>query len=311
MKVILKSYLNNNVIGYNIEYLHEMVALSAAHGYAELTGQPQTVLVHVDCGTQNLGGAIHNAAKGRVPVLIFSGTSPSTQEGEMRGSRNEYIHWIQDVFDQRGIVREYAKYANEIRTGKNIKQIVRRALQISQSDPKGPVYLMASREVLEEKAEPKSIDQYGWAPISPIAVAPQKVEELAQKLSAAKKPLIITSYLGRNPEAVNALVQLSERLAIPVLESGHKYMNFPADHPMHIGYMWNEQHQNEHLAEADFILVLDSDVPWIPLVNKPNEHCSIYHIDVDPLKEKTPLWYIQLAGFIKADTHTALFLHLS
>ncbi|WAH35670.1 thiamine pyrophosphate-binding protein [Alicyclobacillus dauci] len=96
---------------------HEMVALSAAHGYAQATERPQAVIVHVECGTQNLGGAIHNAAKGSVPVLIFAGASPYTQENELLGSRNEFIHWIQDVRDQRGIVRGYVKYDNEIRTG--------------------------------------------------------------------------------------------------------------------------------------------------------------------------------------------------
>ncbi len=37
-------------------------------GYAQVSGSAQAVLVHVDCGTQNLGGGIHNAARGRVPV---------------------------------------------------------------------------------------------------------------------------------------------------------------------------------------------------------------------------------------------------
>src|SRR5688572_30970852 len=79
----------------------EMVAMSAAHGFAQARGRAQAVLVHVDCGTQALGGAVHNAAKGRVPVLILAGLSPATQEGELRGSRNEFIQWIQDVPDQR------------------------------------------------------------------------------------------------------------------------------------------------------------------------------------------------------------------
>ena len=69
-----------------------MVAMSAANGYAQVSGEPQAVIVHVECGTQNLGGAIHNAAKGRVPVFIFAGASPYTQEGELFGSRNEFIH---------------------------------------------------------------------------------------------------------------------------------------------------------------------------------------------------------------------------
>ena len=54
--------------------------------------------------------------KARIPVFIFAGLSPSTQEGEATGSRNEFIQWIQDVPDQRGIVRQYMKYDNELRT---------------------------------------------------------------------------------------------------------------------------------------------------------------------------------------------------
>src|SRR5215831_17041256 len=130
---------------------NEMVALACAQGYTQLTGRAQAVVVHVDCGTQSLAGAIHNVAKCRIPVLIFAGASPYTQEGELSGSRNEFIHWIQDVPDQRGIVRGYMKYENELRSGRNIKQMIHRALQIATSDPKGPAYLMAPREVLEEE----------------------------------------------------------------------------------------------------------------------------------------------------------------
>ena len=113
----------------------EMVAMSAAQGHAQVSGRAQAVLVHVDCGTQALGGAVHNAAKGRVPVLVIAGTSPATQEGEIRGSRNEFIHWVQDVFDQRGLVRGYVRYDNELRAGANAAEVLLRALQFAASDP--------------------------------------------------------------------------------------------------------------------------------------------------------------------------------
>src|SRR5699024_5398709 len=145
---------------------HEFVAMSAAHGYAQVTGEPQAVIVHVECGTQNLGGAIHNAFKAKVPVFVFAGASPYTQEGEIFGSRNEFIHWFQDVKDQRGIMRDYAKYDNEIRTGKNVKELVFRALQIAKSEPQGPVYLMGPREVMEEETEKKELDPTLWQPVT-------------------------------------------------------------------------------------------------------------------------------------------------
>lgn len=285
---------------------HEFVAMSAAHGYAQLTGKPQVVMVHVECGTQNIGGGIHNAFKGRVPVLVFAGASPYTQENELTGSRNEFIHWIQDVFDQRGIMRGYSKYDNEIRTGKNVKQLVFRALQFAKSEPKGPVYLMGPREVMEEETEKVTLDPKLWEPISPSAIPPQEIRSLVDDLVKAKNPLIVTSYLGRNPEAVRELEKLCNRLAIPVLESVPHTMNFPTDHPMHIGFQWNVPNQNELLAEADFVLVLDSDVPWIPTKNKASDDATIYYIDVDPIKEEMPLWYIPSKRFFKADSQIAL-----
>lgn len=70
---------------------NEMNALSAASGFAQVTGRPAAVLVHVECGTLGLAGAIHNVSKGRIPVIILAGTVPVTMEGELPGSRNEYV----------------------------------------------------------------------------------------------------------------------------------------------------------------------------------------------------------------------------
>lgn len=172
---------------------NEMVALSAAHGHAQVSGQAQAVIVHVECGTQAMAGAVHNAAKGRIPVLIFAGASPFTQEGELPGSRNEFIQWIQDVHDQRGLVRGYMRYDAEIRTGRNIKSMVHRAMQFAHSDPKGPTYLMAAREVLEEQVPALPDDHAAWQAIRPAALAPDDVAELAAALLQAKRPLVVTS----------------------------------------------------------------------------------------------------------------------
>jgi acetolactate synthase I/II/III large subunit len=229
---------------------HEMVALSAAHGYAQATGRAQAVLVHVDCGTQSLAGAVHNAAKGRVPAFIFAGLSPFTQEGELRGSRNEWVHWVQDVQDQRGIVRGYVKYENEIRTGRNIQQMVRRAMQIAYSDPKGPVYLTASREVLEEEVPAIApLDGAFWQPVAPGAIDPEAARQIAEDLMGARRPLAISTYLGRNPEAVAELVKLCRALGVGVWTSIPTYLDFPADDPLYLGNQVNAPEPNAALAE--------------------------------------------------------------
>jgi len=285
---------------------HEMVALSAAHAYASVSRQPQAVVVHVDGGTQNLGGEVSNAMRGHIPVLIFAGASPYTLEGELPGSRNEFIHWIQDARDQRGILRGFVKYDNEIRTGRNVKQLVHRALQIARSDPAGPVYLVGPREVMEEPLEPYAVDPAQFRPVEPAALTAGVTAEIATALASANHPLIVTSYLGRNPDAVPVLVELAELLAIPVLESAAFHVNFPGDHPLHCGYQFTTTEQNPVLAQADVILVVDSHVPWIPATNRPAPGAAIYAIDVDPLKPTMPMWQISARRFAAADSKVAL-----
>jgi acetolactate synthase-1/2/3 large subunit len=285
---------------------NEMVALSIAHGYAQTTGQAQAVVVHVDAGTQALAGGMHNAVKGRVPVLIFAGASPLTLENELRGSRNEHIQWLQDVFDQRGLVRGYVKYDNEIRTGRNVKQIVHRALQFAHSDPRGPVYLMGAREIMEEEIPPAIVDAADFQPISPGALADGDVALLVDELRKARRPLVVTSYLGRNHAAVAELQRLTRRLGVGVIEAVPVYMNFPADDPLYQGSYWNQPRQNPVLAAADLILLLDVDVPWMPSVNKPSRDARIFHIDLDPLKQQMPLWYVAARRVYRADVGTAL-----
>jgi acetolactate synthase I/II/III large subunit len=285
---------------------HEIVALCAAHAHALVTRRPTAVIVHVDAGTQNMGGAISNAMRGRVPVLVFAGTAPYTLRGELPGSRNEFIHWIQDVHDQRGIMRGYVKYDNEIRTGRNVKQLVHRALQIAQSEPAGPVYLTGPREVMEEPLTPEPTDPAHYRPVEAAALTQDVTAEIATALAAARNPLIITGHLGRDPEAVGALVELADLLAIPVIESAAFRMNFPADHPMHLGWQFTTVEQNPTLAAADVVLVLDSDVPYIESNNKPSDDATLYVIDNDPIKAGMSLWHVPARRSAAANSKVAV-----
>jgi len=281
---------------------HEYAAMSAAQGYAQITGKAQAVFVHVDVGTQNLGGAVHNAFRCRIPVFIFAGISPYTMEGELHGGRNSHIQFIQNAADQAGIVRGYTKLNFEYRSGKNIQQMTYRALQIAQSEPMGPVYMTATREVLEEDGIDIGADMRRWGAISPLGLDGESVRILSLALSKAKKPLIITAYSGRNTECVGELVKLAEKLAIPVIEANEQSrMNFPGDNPLHAGF-----DVRGFIEYADTVLVLDCDIPWIPAVTKPKASCRVFCLDSDPLKEHIPLWSVKAERYMRADSYTAL-----
>lgn len=281
-----------------------MVALSMADGYARLTNKPQCVIIHVDVGTQALAAAIHNASCGRAPVLIFAGLSPITIEGEMRGSRTEYIHWLQDVPDQKQIVAQYCRYTAEIKTGKNIKQMVNRALQFATSAPAGPVYLVGSREVLEEEIEPYTIEQKHWGGVRAAALPQEAVELLANELASAERPLVVVGYTGRNENAVTELVKLADTIkGLQVLDTGGCDMCFPANHPSSLGMRYGV---HDAITTADVILVVDCDVPWIPTQCKPSSSAKVFHIDIDPLKQQMPVFYIPSLETYRADSSIAL-----
>ena len=297
-----------------------MVALSMADGYARLTSKPQCVIVHVDVGTQGLGAAVHNASCGRAPVLIFAGLSPFTLDGEHRGSRTEYIHWIQDVPDQKQIVAQYCRYAGEIKTGANVKQVstskmeiqigsdtkqmVQRALQFATSAPCGPVYLVGAREVMEQEINPYTLRTQRWKGVGAGALPDDAVHAIASDLVNATEPLVIVGYTGRNHAAVGALTQLADLVpGVRVLDTGGSDLCFPADHRGTLGLRYGV---DPFISSADFILVMDCDVPWIPTHNRPRDDARVYHVDGDPLKQQMPMFYIEAEGRWKADAYTAL-----
>ena len=130
---------------------HEVVAVHMAGGYALATGRAQAVFVHVDAGTANACMAIQNLFRYRLPVMLFAGRAPYTLHGELPGSRDTYVHFVQDPFDIASIVRPYVKWEYSLPTGVVVKEALARASAFAQSDPPGPVYMMLPRETLAEQ----------------------------------------------------------------------------------------------------------------------------------------------------------------
>ena len=101
---------------------HENVAVHMAGGYAAMTGRGQAVLVHVDAGTANAAMAMHNLCRHRLPVFLMAGRAPYTTRGELTGSRDTYVHFIQDPYDIASLVRPYTKWEYCLPSGVVAKQ---------------------------------------------------------------------------------------------------------------------------------------------------------------------------------------------
>jgi acetolactate synthase I/II/III large subunit len=263
---------------------HELAAVSMAHGYYNVTQKPQMVLVHTLPGTANALGGIINAQSANVPVLLVAGRTPIT-EGELRGGKSQNIHWRQESRDQGNIVREFVKWDYEVRTNQNLAAVVSRAFKIAMSEPRGPVYLTLPREWLCEALQSTQLSSDSLVPSTKMQADYAALEQAAELLIAAERPLIVTKYLGRNPEAVPLLVELAELLAIPVVQQ-MSYLNFPTDHPLYLGVQ-----TIQHSKEADVLFFIDTDVPWEPPSRRfIRSDAKIIHLERDPLFTGIPGW---------------------
>jgi acetolactate synthase-1/2/3 large subunit len=263
---------------------HENLAVSMAHGYGMVSRRIAAVMVHVSVGTANMICAAMNAARENVAVLLTAGRSPLTETG-LLGSRDGYIHWAQEMYDQAGMIREIVKWDYELRNAEQLTTVVDRALAIAASEPRGPVYLSLPREVIaapassSEAASPSRL--VAAAPVAPDASA---IAVAARMLAQAKRPLIVTANAGRDAAAFGALAQFTERFAIPVVQHRPRYLSLPSSHAMSLGF-----DPARLVPKADVILVIESDVPWIPSQVVPGADCKVVHCGLDPLFTRYPI----------------------
>ena len=284
IEALSKSLTEGSAAPTPVTVPHENLAVSMAHGYFLATGRPQAVMVHVNVGTANGVCAIMNAARENVPIVFTSGRTPLTEEGAP-GARSIYIHWGQEMFDQGGLVREMVKWDYELRNARQLETVVDRAVSVAMSEPRGPVYLTLPREVLAEAPGTFAFESPSRrrAASSPAPDA-EAIDQAAEWIAAAENPLAITAGAGRCAEGAAALAELAERLALPVVSYRPRHLCLATDHPMHVGF-----EPGGLIGEADLILVLDCDVPWIPSLHAPAAEARVVHIGVDPLFSRYPI----------------------
>ncbi len=283
---------------------HENTAVHMAAGYAIATGRGQGVMVHVDAGTANSAMALHNLCRARIPVMLMAGKAPFTTRGELLGTRDTYVHFVQEPFDQASVVRPYTKWEYNLPSGVIAKEALRRAHTVMESDPKGPVYMTFPRETLTENFSEGAIRSYPadrFGSVAARGVDAGAIEVIVAKLLAAERPLLITAYAGRNHKTVAVLDELARFAGIRVVEFNPLYVSLPHNSPCHGGFT-----PARVLADADVGLMVDVDVPWIPSDMPDNPATWWAQIDVDAEKRNFPMWTFPGNLRLPGDSHRIL-----
>jgi acetolactate synthase-1/2/3 large subunit len=281
---------------------HEVLAISAAQGYAEATGRLPAVLLHASVGPLMGAMAIRNALSARAPLLIMSGeTCEHCGDDEVDAQGGQWLSLLSDISGPSGLVREYVKWSNGVRSRESLVDSVIRGWQIALAAPRGPVFMSVPSELLLKTGAAVRVKPPSPAAAS-LTPAENELREAARQLVNSEHPVIIADHAGRSPGAVSALVKLAELLSIPVFENIHHFSsNFPKDNPLYMGSVTPEV-----LKQADTVLVVAAAVPWYPPAAGPGDNARVIVLDEDTRQARLPYWGYRADITINADVESAL-----
>ncbi len=244
--------LHDSLVNYGgnkpeiIECPHEKVAVMMAHGYARAAGKPMAAILHDLVGLLHGAMGLYYAFVDEVPVIVLGGAGPMDTQ-----RRRPYIDWIHSAQNQGDLVRDYTKWDDQPRNAINLADSFSRAYRVAMTEPAGPVYIgldvNLQEDPLTEKVSLLNLQRLNSP--SSISCSPETVDQIAQMLLKAKRPVVLAESLGRHPESVASLIKLAEALALPVIDLGRRF-NFPNTHDLDLT-------GSDILREADLVLALD------------------------------------------------------
>ncbi|MFC4000414.1 thiamine pyrophosphate-binding protein [Prauserella oleivorans] len=230
---------------------HEQAAGFAADGYARTTGRLGVAVVTTGPGAANTLAAVGEAQASASPVLVLATDIPSTlrRPGTVRGVLHE-------TSDQQALFAPVTKAAFTVDHPDAIASVVRRAGRLALRPQSGPVYVGIPTDFLSQEAD----DPFPAEPTEVLhAVDVADLLRAREVLITAERPLIWAGGGALRAGAGEAVGQLAEKLAAPVITTYASRGIVPPDHPCRasnpvhtpeVGALWDE---------ADVVLAIGTD----------------------------------------------------
>jgi acetolactate synthase-1/2/3 large subunit len=280
---------------------HETLAVSMATGYTQVTGRMQAVLLHAGAGLLQGCMAIYGARAMNTPMLVMSGESQEYGEGEFDPGPQWYRN-LNIVGGPQRLVEPVVKIALQSASTATLYQSVTRAGELAQRAPGGPAYLCVSMEsMIEPWVKPQ---RQRIAPAAPSTQpAPSDIERVADLLANARNPFILPADAGSDEAAFNAIVELAELLAIPVIDAaGATVSNFPKTHDLYLG-----SDAAPYVDDMDVVLLIENEAPWYPPSAVP-KNATVVAIADYPLKDTLVYQVTGAEQYLEGDVAATLRL---
>jgi acetolactate synthase-1/2/3 large subunit len=258
----------------------EKAAAYMADGYARASRKPGICMAQT-VGAANLAAGLRDAYLAGSPVIaITGGRQPETM----------YRHVYQEIEDL-PMFNSVTKFNAQVEKVERLPDLLRQAFRAATSGAPGPVHLEmrgSHGHVVEEEGELELITEPSFLQYPAFRPEPEgeRVREAARVLSGAQRPMIVAGGGVTASQAASEVVELAERLSIPVATSLNGKGTIPDDHPLSAGVMgtYSRWCANRAVFEADVVFFIGSHTGsqvtnnWrIPAIGTP-----VIQLDIDP-----------------------------
>ena len=160
---------------------HEAAAVFMAEGHARVSGQPGVALVTAAPGFGNALGALYSSTMSEVPLLLLSGDSPVSNDGQ--GAFQE--------LDQAAAAAPIVKASLRLTRDEDPAEVFAEAVRIACSATPGPVHLALPYDVLSEPAIGGPLP--GSQAFAPARIEPDAddVARIGELLASSQRPVVL------------------------------------------------------------------------------------------------------------------------
>lgn len=245
----LHSIYNHNEQGCSI----------AAEGYTRLSGKLAAVCVTSGPGGTNALTGVLGGWLDSIPMFILSGqvkreTTTWSTEVPLRQLGDQEYQIVESV-------RNMTKYAHMVTDANEIAYHLEKALYLSKAGRGGPVWLDIPLDIQAAPIETEELKHFN--PEECMEEIPPKFEkataqEILQKITEAKRPLILAGTGIRLGGAHDDFIKLVDKLQIPVVTAWNAHDTLWDSHPMYVGRPSTVGNRGGNFAveNADLVLTL-------------------------------------------------------
>lgn len=254
--------------------LQETVCVAMADGYARATGGPALIQLHSGVGLGNAVGMLYQARRGHSPLVVLAGEA---------GLRYEAFD-AQMAVDLVALASPVTKYATRVTDPGSILRVLRRAVRIAMTPPRGPVFVALPADILDEDNTEAVVPTV--FPRTESTPAGHLLDEAAALLSPARHPVILVGDGVAAAGAQRQVAAIAELWGAEVWAVDSGELNVPGRHPLYrgqLGHMFG-QATAARLAGADGVLAVGTYLfPEVfPALDSPfPPGTPIVHVDQD------------------------------